>query len=648
MGGLTACSSEDGVTEELPGGVTEAGPVVVYSVSIPATLGDDETTRAVTEVDAGEGKTKLESKLRMVDDICVYDKTKDLGAWDDNYEDVYLHADADAKTANLVGGLTFYSYFGGYNQVQTDDVLLLMYNTSDEIFRYDNSRRNPDARTYGQKGTLVGLSDYDYATAEVEITGIGGDGTDASPYTLTTTVASFTNLQSMFKLTFTGMPADFSNSDGSKGINKITIHSAKDKLVSEYNPTSDYDNDDDLEMNLGGSDGDGNGDSDDARRARKANGAGNVVYAALRFLPLDSETETDEITFTIETTAGTYIAKKTSSAGGFQNGKYYTATIDAYPQNVDLSALTGDYTALDGQVLTGTMPEDMHLTIADGATVTLNGVIRNSSNWHGIKCDGDATIILGGSSSIVSGGGGHAGIYVDSGKTLTISGTGSLIANGSTDGIKSGAGIGGCDQYGGNIVIEDGHIQATGGENAAGIGSGYSSNTVTCGDIAISGGTVTAVGGAYAAAIGCGKGYDSSNRNTCGNITISDGTVSATAGSGGGPAIGSSGANSNSGSILFIGGDVMASSNNADYPTIGNTSFTYATNSGVDIVCTVGRVVITNSAAVDNKIKQLIHDKAVTIDSQEIDTSKGCDHYNFTFFNNDFDSGAKKWTLTQK
>ena len=80
MGGLTACSSEDGVTEELPGGVTEAGPVVVYSVSIPATLGDDETTRAVTEVDAGEGKTKLESKFRMVDDICVYDKTKDLGA----------------------------------------------------------------------------------------------------------------------------------------------------------------------------------------------------------------------------------------------------------------------------------------------------------------------------------------------------------------------------------------------------------------------------------------------------------------------------------------------------------------------------------------------------------------------------------------
>jgi hypothetical protein len=126
----------------------------------------------------------------------------------------------------------------------------------------------------------------------------------------------------MFKLTFTGMPNNFSSDGiykGYDGIIKITIHSAKKKLASIYSPYNDKNTCGDLEIKFGG-------DSNNDQAARKANGAGNVVYAALRFLPL-GETETDEITFSIQTTAGDYTAKMTSPVGGFQNGKYYTVTV---------------------------------------------------------------------------------------------------------------------------------------------------------------------------------------------------------------------------------------------------------------------------------------------------------------------------------
>ena len=501
MGSFTACSSEDGVmAEELPGGVAAAGPAVVYSVSIPATLGDESTTRAVTY----NGTTGvLESTFRTTDNIAVENVTKGLFARDNEYSDLYLHADANAKTANLVGGLAFYGD-SHYNEVEVNDVLLLSYNRGNGYF-YDNHRENPDG-TDGQKGTLTGLSDYDFATAEVKITAIDGAGTAESPYTLTTSNAAFTNLQSMFKLTFTGMPDNFIDEPFDNGINSITIRSAKNKLVYYYTTIDNFKS---FKITLGG---DG---SNDPRRgiARKENGAGNVVYAALRFLPL-GEGETDEITFTMECTDGkTYIAKKTSPVGGFQNGKYYTATIEAYPETVDLTSLNDDYTARNGQVLTGTMSEDMHLTIADGATVTLSGVTSNSSYGNGIECLGNATIVLADettntvSVSVVNYG---VGIYFPENKTLTIRGNGGLTATGGL----GAAGIGSGNKSNcGNIIIEGGNITATGGLYAAGIGSGINAS---CGDISITGGNITAKGGDYAAGIGSGS-YSS-----CGDIEIKD------------------------------------------------------------------------------------------------------------------------------
>ena len=531
--GFTACNKADfqDSPEQNPETIAE-GPI--YKVSISASLGAD--TKAVAYDDVSGG---LASTFRTTDDICVNNIKKGLSACDGDYKDLFLHADANAKTANLVGELTFYGY-SQYNVVDVNDALMLMYNTRNSVFEYNDYRKNPD-NTNGQKGTLASLSDYDYATAEVTITGISGEGTGVSPYTLTTTPASFTNMQSMFKLTFSGMPDNFSedyyNEYGihDNGINSITIHSTKNKLVHEYNPSTNFNSCRDITITFGGF----SSGSSEKYYARQANGAGNVVYAALRFLPLGAE-ETDEITFTMECTdEKTYIAKKTSPVGGFQNGKYYTSTIEAYPKNVNLASIGADFTARDGQVLTGTLGGSYKISIADGATVTLAGITINGGDdwekaWAGITCEGDATLVLAdGTSNLVK----HfyqqfAAISVPSGKTLTIQGSGSLTADARGYG---GAGIGGnSGQNYGNIIINgSSNVTAYGGVGCAGIGSGFAEHngpSVTGGDITINtSGTVKAYGGPNAAGIGSGYGARD-NDNRCGNILISKGTVEAIGG----------------------------------------------------------------------------------------------------------------------
>ena len=213
----------------------------------------------------------------------------------------------------------------------------------------------------------------------------------------------------------------------------------------------------------------------------------------------------------------------------FENGKYYEITAKLTKQTtIDLSTVTTDITVPNGFTLTGTLDGAHKISIADGATVTLDNVTIEGvhSDWYqyaGITCLGNATIILkDGTTNTVNGNaGGYPGIQAGAaGKTLTIKGTGSL--NASSGG--SGAGIGGGYNIAcGNIEIQNGNINATGGNNAAGIGGG-GNNYGDCGTIVISGGTVNATGGNNGAGIGsCWYG-------DCTGITISGGTVDATGG----------------------------------------------------------------------------------------------------------------------
>lgn len=221
----------------------------------------------------------------------------------------------------------------------------------------------------------------------------------------------------------------------------------------------------------------------------------------------------------------------------------------AEPASSDLSTINANYTASDGETLTGTLGANVKISIAAGATVTLDGMSINANgdwttgDYAGITCEGNATIILNGTNTVKGFDGTYPGIYVPVGSTVTIKGSGSLTA--SSNG--GGAGIGGGWDFDcGNIEIQGGTVEATAGNEAAGIGGGRDAN---CGNITISGGTVTATGGDYAAGIGSGTCSEAS----CGSITISGGTVTAT-GAQWAPGIGSSAFGSSCGAITITSG----------------------------------------------------------------------------------------------
>ena len=210
-----------------------------------------------------------------------------------------------------------------------------------------------------------------------------------------------------------------------------------------------------------------------------------------------------------------------------------------------LSNFPSEITIKDGQTVTGTLYGNREVKIAAGATVTLlNAQIPyyTSSNREsfGLECLGDATIILEGENFVVGGAmsinayfGAFSGIYVPENATLTIKGSGKLTASCAFSSylilllreredpyrIPMAPGIGGE----GNIVIESGHVIASGGENFPGIGGQFMG-----GDITITGGTVVAYGGDNAPGIGsgCGSGGD---YYSCGKITIANTVTNVTA-----------------------------------------------------------------------------------------------------------------------
>lgn len=169
------------------------------------------------------------------------------------------------------------------------------------------------------------------------------------------------------------------------------------------------------------------------------------------------------------------------------------------PTSTDLDNMESDYTAKDGEILTGI--SEHALIIPDGATITL----ESAGTLKSIICKGDAKIILSkGTTNIIDNSEHYGSAFLSmNGKTLTIDGEGALVAFGG----QEGAGIGGD----GHIVINNGTINAYGGQYGAGIGSDFYS---ACGDITINGGKITAKGGDQAAGIGSGQ------DGQCGKIVI--------------------------------------------------------------------------------------------------------------------------------
>ena len=308
--------------------------------------------------------------------------------------------------------------------------------------------------------------------------------------------------------------------------------------------------------------------------------ASSIVFASIH------TTGNMNLGLKVEADDGSTYVYVPSQPVNFVDGKYYRIKV-TLQKAIDLSKITREdtdsernYTINDGDIVTGELTNYLYLNVASGAKITLCYATHNTFGADsGLSCEGDATITLKGKNTFCGDRG--AGIYVAKGTTLTIKGTGTLIATGSDGDGKNGAGIGAYSTaHCGNIVIEGGTIIATGGSSCAGIGSGYSYSSdydayrSECGDITISGGTVTATGKGTAAGIGCGPG------GACGNITITSGAkkVTATAGSSGGEYVPPIGISVDNGRCISKCGDITIDGTTSWTAGTPTTNFNWTTS----------------------------------------------------------------------
>ena len=252
--------------------------------------------------------------------------------------------------------------------------------------------------------------------------------------------------------------------------------------------------------------------------------AAGPIYVAM--LPVSNKT----ISFVANDASNSYYKSVTGKTLAVNN--QYTINV-TMTQGMNLAMLVADYEAKNGDMLTGKLGASHKISIADGATVTLNNVDINygttltASPYAGITCLGNATLIISGTDYVKGFNVGYPGIFVPSTHTLTITGSGSLYALGHANAAAIGSGKDNITAYRacGNIVIQGGTIWATGGSGAAAIGSGASAidagTPSSCGDITIKN-SVTGIhvhlesGSSETQEIGHGQ------YSTCGTVTIED------------------------------------------------------------------------------------------------------------------------------
>lgn len=499
---FVACSNDDESIEQQPVNTTEQ----TYTLTVEASKGENTALARATRA------------------LSLDDKTLNA-TWNANEEVAVVRA---ANTTKNYGTLKSAASTNG-NTTLTGSLENITYSSKPAV--NDNLYLFFPARTVNyaaQAGTIADIAErLDYSSASVTVTAV-----DESAKTISASNAVFTNHQAVVKFTLQD------NAGNDISASSLTIHDANNKMVISRNEPSNADPTAKWSTIRGGS-------SDITILPSTPT---NVMYVAISS---DNEAMNLTLTATVEGYEYTY----TCSNVTFTDGKYYEITVKMRsPQAVNLALAATDIVLNDGDKATGILSGNYKVSIADGATVTLDGVTIDGSNneackWAGITCLGNATIILVGTNNVKGFYENYPGIYVPTDKTLTIRGTGSLTATSN----RFGAGIGGGYEINcGNIMIESGTIKATIDGTAPAIGGG---SYASCGNITICGTadvTATLTSLNIAAAIG------SSMRGSCGDITISgSANVTATAAYSG-AGIGSGHDYASCGNILISGGNVSA------------------------------------------------------------------------------------------
>lgn len=492
--GVIACNKVDNAIDEPT--TPDAPETYTMTITASKSTDDDPSTRALSL----DGKT-LDATWTAGDAIRVLKRREMMGSVDFAELGTLTAStvSADWLTATFTGSLDADKVTTAGGLAEGDKLLLgypgtnLGPSTSSFVFNYT-----------GQDGTLDKIAtNYDYCMTTtskskmVTVSAVNGSEVTASG------TATFENQQAIVRF-------NLYESDGTTPVTPTRLDITAVGLVpSVALPES----------------GDIAATPTEQTLTLTPDGSTNIIYAALRGISGQ--------TVKLRATNGDkYFTYTTKSAVTFTQGKFYDVKVkmaDGY-KTTDLASLGDDYTTSLYEVLTGTLPSGKHVTISAGAHVKLNGVTISETDYAGIECLGDASIILVGENSVsttsnIESAAIQAG---GSGTTLTISGSGRLTATAS-----QGAGIGSGDsEICGNIIITGGTITATGGTGSAGIGSGsFLGNPSRCGDITITGGTITATGGNLTYDRG-GAGIGSGYASICGNITISGGSITATKGTG--------------------------------------------------------------------------------------------------------------------
>ena len=555
LAALTACSSEDNIVNDQPANPTEPK---MYTMTILASKGDASTTRGL----AFDGEA-LNVIWNDGEEVEVMQRTQVTPEVWTSLGKLKAQASANATTT-LTGELQG------------------LKDASGSIFPLVFYLHSIDMNYTGQNGVL---DRDDNATKSIEANYNHAMSSTVSDFTVdgnTVTVSggvTLTSLQAIVKFTLvdalTGNPLNATslNIKGSQYMIESLNPTTGPKLTHELTITPAP--------------------------------ATNVIYAAI------GSVENSNFTLTATTEDNkTYTYEK--SGVTFKEGKYYDVKVQMLPEGyVNLARLTADYEAKNGDVLYGTLANDVKISIKADATVTLHNVSINAdgawtnSNWAGITCLGDATIKLKGKNIVTGFSGKYPGIQAAHNTvanaaeyTLTIQGSDAdeLIASSnskSTPG-TGGAGIGGGDDVScGNIVIAGGRITAESNGFAADIGSGGDAGVDVCGNITISGGIVNATCSRNSCGIGAGVAR-------CMNmtITISGGTVTAT-GYHQGPGIGAGSAGT-CGNIIISGGTVTATastSNNSPSAAAGiGTGNVLSSCGNITITTDVTKVTATKGA----------------------------------------------------
>ena len=279
-----------------------------------------------------------------------------------------------------------------------------------------------------------------------------------------------------------------------------------------------------------------------------------------------------------------------------------------------LSTVEGVYT-VEGTVVTLVKTNETYnlsgkgswsVVLGADAFLNLNAVTLTPASGAAIDLNGHrADIALTGANTL-TGASGSAGLQVNEGSTLTLSGYGNtqtLTVQGNGGGASLGAAA---YKNAGSITVNGGTVTAnapnyiTNAKRGAAIGGGYCGSG---GKITINGGTVTATGGTHASGIGGGTVFDSSVQFvSAGEITVNGGTVTASGGKDGGPAIGTghgAGAQDttsrNGGTVTINGGTLNLTSGDGDtFSTIGGGK---NTGTSLDVTIDAAATVTMNARA---------------------------------------------------